>query len=220
MSKANRVMNTSTETIDSLVAGLVPVRRVRRRGGFLVLLAGVLLALAVTAPIFGLRPDVLMLRPAEIVMLRSGTLLLMGVAAAWAVIASASPGVGSRRDGWRWALAAGLLFPATSLVLSMQGAGFPGWVLTASSAPWCLGISLSSALAIGGFLTAWLRRGAVTEPARAGWLAGLAAGSLGTFVYNLGCPSNSVHYAALWYGLAVVIAAVAGRLIVPRFLRW
>ena len=129
-------------------------------------------------------------------------------------------GAHSSRDGWRWALAAALLFPATSLALVLGGTPFPDGVLHASSAPWCLGISLASALTIGSMLTAWLRRGAVTELNRAGWLTGLAAGGLGTFVYNLGCARNSVHYVALWYGLAVGISAVAGRLLVPRALRW
>lgn len=220
MSKANRVMNIPSNPIDALVADLAPVRRVTPRTGVLVVLGGVLLELAVTVPIFGLRPDVAAFQPREIVLLRSGALLLMGMAAAWAVIAASSPGVGTRRDGWRWAVGAGLLFPATSLLLSLGGAGFPGGVLTASSAKWCLGISLSSALVIGALLTAWLRRGAVTEANRVGGLTGLAAGSLGTFVYSLHCPSNSVHYAALWYGLVVVIAVVAGRVFVPRFLRW
>jgi len=222
MSKANSVMSSpaTNRQIDRLVADLVPVSRIRARTGLLIVAAAMLLAFMVTVPIFGVRPDVAALRPAEMVLLRSGALLLMGVAAAWAVIASSSPGVGSRRDGWRWALAAALLFPATSLALVLGGTPFPDGVLHASSAPWCLGISLASALTIGSMLTAWLRRGAVTELNRAGWLTGLAAGGLGTFVYNLGCASNSVHYVALWYGLAVGISAVAGRLLVPRALRW
>ncbi|MBX7481049.1 NrsF family protein [Qipengyuania qiaonensis] len=215
------MISTATSSqIDSLVADLAPVRRAKARTGLLVVAAATLLAFAVTAPIFGLRPDVAALHPSEIVLLRSGALLLMGVAAAWAVIASSSPGVGSRRDGWRWTVAAALLFPVTSLALVLGGTPFPTWIFSASSAAWCLGISLTSALAIGSALTAWLRRGAVTEPDRAGWLTGLAAGALGTFVYNLGCSSSSVHYAALWYGLAVVISAVVGRLVVPRNLRW
>ncbi|KPP92923.1 hypothetical protein SAMN04515621_2730 [Erythrobacter sp. HL-111] len=221
MLKANNPMKPSNGArIDDLVADLAPVRRVRKRTGLLLVAAATLLAFAVTAPLFGLRPDLVALEPAEIVLLRSGTLLLMGAAAALAVTASASPGVGSRREGWRWALGAALLFPVTSLALTLGGAPFPVAILTAGSVPYCLGISLSSALAIGGVLTLWLRRGAVTERRRAGWLTGLAAGALGTFVYNLGCPSDSVHYVALWYGLAVASAAFLGRLAVPRMLRW
>jgi len=221
MSKANSVMNVSSaDRIDDLVVSLAPVRRVRKRTGLLVVAAATLLAIALSAPVFGLRPDLAAMNPAEIVLLRSGALLLTGIAAALAVTASASPGVGSRREGWRWALGAMLLFPAASGLLILGGAPYPLEILAASSVPYCIGISLSSALAIGGLLTAWLRRGAVTELRRAGWLTGLAAGALGTFVYNLGCPSNSVHYVALWYGISVGSAALAGRLMVPPLLRW
>ena len=209
-----------TADIDGLVADLSPVRRVRPQSGLLVVAAAVLVTIAITGSLFGLRPDVAALAPAEIVMLRSGGLLLVGVAAAWAVLVSSSPGVGGRRDGWRWALAAAALFPVVSLALTLGGTPFPAAVLHASSAPTCLGISLASALAIGVALIAFLRRGAVTELRRAGWLTGLAAGALGTFVYNLGCPSTSVQYAGLWYTTAVAIAAAVGRLAVPRILRW
>jgi len=206
--------------IDRLVADLKPVRRLSPAGGFLIVGLATLAAVGATALGFGLRPDVAALRPAEIVLLRSGALLLIGLATAAAVIASARPGVGARQEGWRWALAAGALFPATSLLLSLGGSGFPAYVLTAESVPYCLGISLTSALVIGAGLIGWLRCGAVTELARAGWLTGLAAGAFGTFAYNLYCPSMTVHYAAIWYVVTVGASAALGRLIVPRLLRW
>lgn len=222
MSKAIKAMkpDSSADLIDSLVADLTPVRRIRKRSGLLIVAAATLLAVTLNVPIFGLRPDIIALRPAEIVLLRSGVLLLIGISASLAVITSASPSVGARRDGWRWALGAGLLFPVTSLVLTLGGAPYPTEILDTRSVAYCLGISLASALAIGGIISGWLRRGAVTELRRAGWLTGLAAGALGTFVYNLGCPSDSVHYVALWYGLSLGAAAIIGRLTVPHLLRW
>lgn len=69
-------------------------------------------------------------------------------------------------------------------------------------------------------LALWLRRGAVIDLARAGWLVGLAAGAFGTLAYCLHCPSASIHYIALWYSLAAALCAVVGRLSVPRLLRW
>ena len=50
--------------------------------------------------------------------------------------------------------------------------------------------------------------------------ARLAGGSLGALAYNLHCPYDSMIYTGLWYGLAVGIAALAGRLVVPRLIRW
>ena len=206
--------------IDSLVADLRPVRPMSGRIGMAIVIGMAALAVLMTAIGFGLRPDVLALHPSELVLLRSGTLLLVGLSAAAAVIASAQPGVGLRRGGWRWALAAAALFPLTSLLLVLGGAEFPAWIFTARSVPFCLGISLVGALAIAGPLVLWLRRGAVTEQARVGWLVGLTAGALGTFAYNLACPSDTVHYAAVWYTLTVATAAVIGRLTVPPLLRW
>lgn len=207
-------------SINDLVDSLTPVRRIAPRDGLLLTLAmasAVTLAVALTV---GLRPDLLMLRPADLVLLRAGTLLLLGVATMVAVVASARPAIGAQRDGWRWALAAALLFPASSLVLMLRGEPFPVEVLTAGTARYCMGISLSGGLAVGGALTWWLRRGAVVDLRRAGWLIGLAAGAFGTFAYSLHCPSSSIHYIALWYSLAVASCALIGRLIVPRLLRW
>jgi hypothetical protein len=206
--------------IDTLVQELTPVRRIVPRDGLLLTLgmaAAVTFTVAITV---GLRPDLLMLRPADMVLLRAGALLLLGIATMVAVVASARPGIGAARDGWRWALAAALLFPASSMVLMLRGEAFPVAVLTAETARYCMGISLSGGLVVGGALTAWLRRGAVTDLRRAGWLVGLAAGAFGTFAYSLHCPSSSVHYIALWYSLAVASCALIGRLIVPRLLRW
>lgn len=206
--------------IDRLVADLNPVRPLRRTDGFLALAAATMFAIAATALLFGLRHDVAALRPAEIVLLRSGVLLLVGLACAAAVVASARPGVGARQEGWKWALGAGALFPITSFLASAGGEGFPRAVLTASTIPYCLGISLMSALVIGGALLLWLRRGAVTDLPRAGWLTGIAAGAMGTFAYNLYCSSMTVHYAALWYSVCVALSAGIGRILVPRLLRW
>lgn len=210
---------SKVNSIDDLVRDLTPVRPVKPARGMAVLLLACLAAAAATALAFGVRSDLSALAPTGILVLRSGLLLLVGLAAGWAVITSASPAIGRRQEGWRWALAAGALAPATSLILSLQG-GFPANVLTARSAGLCLVVSLIAAVAIGAALVFWLKRGAVTELHRAGWLVGLAAGALGTFAYSLHCPSETIHYAAVWYSLTVAVSALIGRLITPRLLRW
>lgn len=170
--------------------------------------------------LFGLRSDVMAGQPAGIVVLRAGALLLLGSAALTAVIAAARPGVGQTSHGWRWALGAALIFPLTSLVIMLAERRLPMAELTSPNGPWCLGISGVSALAIGTALTLWLHRGAPVALNRAGWLVGLAAGSFGAFAYSLHCPSTTIPYVGIWYTLAVGLCALAGRLIVPRFLRW
>lgn len=209
-----------TTSIDDLVAELSPVRRVAPAEAWAIVLAATVAAVLLVAGLFGLRGDVMAGHPADIVLLRGGTLLLLGCAALSGVVAAARPGVGHASHGWRWALAGALLFPAVAALIMVIEQRLPMGELTSPSGPWCLGISGVSALAIGTALTLWLRRGAPVALGRTGWLVGLAAGSFGAFAYSLHCPSATISYIGIWYTLAVGLSALAGRLIVPRFLRW
>jgi hypothetical protein len=206
--------------IEALVAELVPVQPVEPRRGLAAVLIAVAAAIGGVAATAGLRSDILAGTPHPIVIIRGGTLLLLGLAALTAVITSARPGVGRASHGWRWALAAAALFPLTSLAMSALNGGFPEEDLHSVLGPWCLKISCGSGLAIGAVLTHWLRQGAPTSLSRAGWLVGLAAGSFGAFAYSLHCPSTSVYYVGLWYSAAVAVCAGAGRAIVPTLIRW
>lgn len=211
---------------DRLAADLVPVRRLSPRHAIaLVALSAALLVTAVAA-IFGLRADMMNAQPAGIVLLRAGVLLILGIAALLGAIDLARPMVGrndargAMSSGWIWALAVALLFPVLAIVASVDQGGYPMADLMAASAPWCLGISSSCALIIGAALTWWMRQGAVVRLERAGWMVGLGSGALGTMVYSLHCPSTTITYIGLWYSLAVLLCTVAGRLTVPRLLRW
>lgn len=208
--------------IEALVADLRPVRPIRSGNGAAVALAMAGVAVAIVIATVGVRPDVADMRPHPIVMLREGTLLLLGFASLAAVVASARPGVGRPEsgNGWRWALAAAMLFPATSLILALRNGGVPAEVRHMVNGVGCLAISLTAALLVGGALTIWLRRGAPTAINRIGWLVGLTAGSFGTFAYGLRCMSMTVFYVGIWYTAAVALSAVIGRLVVPRFIRW
>ncbi|WP_448660408.1 NrsF family protein [Sphingomonas sp. CJ99] len=206
--------------IDRLVDGLTPVRRVRPGQGMML---GLALAATVAVAIVlwaGIRADIAAMRPLPIVVLRSGTLMLLGLATLKAVTAMVRPGIGNTQRGWAWMVAVALLFPLASVIGMIDEGRVPVEAMMNDAARDCLILSLSGALAIGTAMVLWLRRGAVVDPARAGWLTGLAAGAFGTLAYSLHCGENSVHYIALWYGTAVTISAVAGRLAVPPLIRW
>ena len=147
-------------TIDDLVGDLAPVRRIRPVQIWLLALAGTAAAVVAVWYLFGLRGDVLAGEPKGLVLLRGGTLLLLGVSAVAALAAAARPGVGHASHGWRWVLAAAALFPLVTVVLSLAQGAMPMAELTSPSGPWCLGIGGGSGLAIGAVLTTWLRRGA------------------------------------------------------------
>jgi hypothetical protein len=198
---------------------LAPVRPVQIWHGAA---AAALLVLALSAAValfYGVRGDIAALAPADIVLVRSAALLLAGVATAHAALSSTRPGVGQRAQGWPWAVAAAALFPLAGLITWLRG-DYALSDMVGPSVPYCFGISLGCAALLAGALTLWLRRGAVMEPQRAGLLIGLTSGALGTLAYNIACPSNSIGYAAIWYSLCVAISAIAGRMILPRFLRW
>jgi hypothetical protein len=214
-------MNMKSQfSVDALVADLAPVRPVTPGPAWFAVAGATAIAIILIAARYGLRSDVVAGTPDPIVLLRAGTLLLLGIAATTAVVTAARPGVGRSSHGWQWALAAAGLFPVTSVALAAMNGGFPTAVLTAQSGPYCLGLSSGGALMIGGLLAAWLRRGAPTAINRVSWLTGLAAGSFGTFAYSLHCPSDTVHYIGLWYTLAIGMCAGFARLVVPRVIRW
>jgi hypothetical protein len=213
-------MTMHRQTIDALVENLKPAPLLRPRQAVLGVVGVLAVAVAVVAVQYGLRPDIMAGQPHPMVMIREGMLLLLGGATLGAVIRAARPSVGQVSYEWVWVLAAATLFPATAAFLSMVNGRFPMTDLMATSVYYCVGISLVSGLVIGGVVTLWLRRGAPTNLSQAGWLVGLSSGSFGAFAYGLHCPSISVYYVGLWYTIVIAACAVAGRMIVPRLIRW
>jgi hypothetical protein len=213
-------MMRNTDTIDALVAELVPVKRVVPRDGMMVTLALATVASLIVAVHYGLRTDIVAGHPEPMVVLRCGALLLLGTASALAATTSARPSVGAVSNGWLWALGAALLFPVSALFVALREGAIPVWEIMHPTPVYCLTISAVSAIGIGAGLTAWLRKGAAVAANRAGWLVGLAAGAFGTFAYSIHCPSVSIHYVGVWYSLTVASAAGLGRLVVPRLIRW
>jgi hypothetical protein len=65
-----------------------------------------------------------------------------------------------------------------------------------------------------------LRRGAPTELALTGAIAGYVAGALGAAAYSLRCPDDSLPFIAIWYGGSILFCAVVGGRLGPRLLRW
>jgi hypothetical protein len=65
-----------------------------------------------------------------------------------------------------------------------------------------------------------LKRGASTNPAATGAVAGLMAAGLGAALYAVHCPDDSPLFIAVWYVIASFIVAGAGALLGARVLRW
>lgn len=208
--------------IAALAGDLTPVRRLRAAEGLMLPALATLAAAVFVIAVMGLRQDLMDMTPHPMFFIRSGTLLLLGAAATAVVVNMARPAVGGAQggQGWLWALAAAALFPLTGLVMLAFEPPADMAMIAPAYGIECLRMSLAAGALIGATLVLWLRRGAPTAPNRAGWMVGLAAGSLGALAYSLHCPFNSVYYIGLWYTAAVGLCAVAGRVLVPRLVRW
>ena len=212
-------MTMTNLTIQQLVDDLQPVRTLRPMRSIAASLAIVGVALALIMLYFGPRPDLLAGKPDAMFLLRSGTLLLLGLANAYAAIGFASPSVGRQSSSWQIAVAAALLFPMSALIVALSVSPSEAIAATQTGMK-CLQVSLVGGLATAIPMVLHLRRGAPISPERAGWLTGISSGGLGAFAYNFHCPFNDLIYIGVWYTLAVGICAIAGRLIVPHLIRW
>lgn len=205
--------------IQSLVDDLEPVGTLNPRTGLAIVGGLTLLAALAVASLLGVRNDLEMGMVDEMFFLRSGVLLMLGIATAITVVNMARPGVGNSSRGWVWALITAALFPLTAAIMSAINMP-PAEALRPAEGLKCLTVSLIAALAIGSGLTLWLRQGAPTSPERSGWLVGIASGALGAAAYNIYCPFNDIYYIGLWFTLPVIASAIIGRLVVPYLIRW
>ena len=211
--------NVANSLIDDLVDDLSPVRSLKPSGGMAVAAALTMLACGSVAWFLGVRNDLAMGMADEMFFLRSGVLLMLGIATAYSAVNLARPGVGNLNRGWIWALVTAALFPLTAAIMSAINMP-PVEALRPSEGLRCLTVSGMSAFVIGSGLTLWLRQGAPTSPERAGWLVGIASGALGAAAYNIFCPFNDIYYIGLWFTLPVLASAIVGRIVIPRLIRW
>jgi hypothetical protein len=79
-------------------------------------------------------------------------------------------------------------------------------------------VILSLPLLAGAF---WVLHGlAPTRLTMAGAAAGLAAGSIASFVFSFHCEENAMPFIAIWYTLGVLVSSLIGAIAGRFFLRW
>lgn len=212
--------NSKNPLIDRLVADLAPVRPMRMREGLGSALAMAAVTVLASAVLFGLRGDLMSGALDPVYILSLGLTLMLAIASAVAVVQMGRPQVGGRSSGWAWAAAMAALLPLASLITNIQFYAETGATAISGGGIHCVYRGIVLSLAMSAVLTLWLRRGAPTSPTRAGWLTGIAAGSIGIFAVALGCDANDIGHIGFWHGLSVIGSALLGRLIVPPLVRW
>lgn len=201
--------------IDELSDDAAPVKVATSRTGRIGL-ALVALGSFALAAIKGWRADLWSAAMPTQLWLTLGLLGLLAAAAGGGAVRMARPQVGAAASGTGWALAGvtTLLFAALIAIVggSHDASVAGGWRCTAYGSLFGVATFL--------FLAAWLKRGAPVQPERAATLAGIAAGAVGGFAISLDCPSNAIAHVGIWHLLPILIGAAAGRLLLPRLLRW
>ncbi|OHD09946.1 DUF1109 domain-containing protein [Sphingopyxis sp. RIFCSPHIGHO2_12_FULL_65_19] len=209
------------ELIDDLAGDLAPVRPRRVARGSLWVAAGWGAGAAALFWLSGVRHDLaggIMMPPLPL--LAFWLVVALGFAAAWSALRMGLPGVGRDYSGWRWAGLAALALPLSALVMALGDGHAAMEAARPENGLGCMVEGVFAGLGVGAALFAWLKAGAPTSPARAGWVIGIAAGAAGATIVALHCASNDMIHIALWHGLAVALSGIAGRVLLTPLLRW
>lgn len=211
------------QTIEALVGDLQPVAPLRLWRGVATGLGLTALAVAAVWLTVGLRPDLMAMHPARIVIARGAALLAGGLVLLVAALRAAVPG---RADEGATVLG--------TMILGIMPVGLMGLLLdgiVSGNRPSfaeismlitlrCFCIALLTSLLVGAGLALWIRQAAPTDFVRTGWLIGWASAALGTFAYSLFCPSQTMAFVTAVYPAAMLLAATVIRFATPPLLRW
>jgi len=212
--------NMNDMLIEKLTGDLRPVRALRFGEGLVWVTLAIVATLATTYFWLGIREDLLSGIYPPMFLIAQGLFLMLGLAAATTTVIMASPQVGNRYDGWKWALAMACLLPLTGTIAAISAYTSGSIPYDNSHDSFCFMHGLAMGLLTAAPLILWLRRGAPASPARAGFLAGIAAGSIGTFAYGFFCGYDNIIHIGIGHSMIVIASAILGRLIVPRLIRW
>ena len=214
--------------IAAMAADMAPVQRVKpSQGAALIAFAAVVASVCCIA-IFEFWTGQITGDASPFFWITNGLLLLLGASSVSGLVSSALPRVGSRGNAPFWSAGMLALAPISAFItvlswgLNNEHAHHAANVMN-DPATWywecgVYGSMAGASVALAAVL--FLRRGAPVSLERAGWLTGLAAGSLGALAYNITCPLDTLAHVAFWHTVPVLFWAVAGRLAVPHLIRW
>jgi hypothetical protein len=212
-------MKMNDDLIKLLVADHSQVKPFSPKIGTIFIVISTIAAIIMCHMLYGIRPDVLSASPGPDMVIKSGVLLFLGLAAFFSTLSMARPGIGKNSNGWLWVALVAAIFPAYTMFLVVTSQ-FPMWVVYASSGIRCFVTSSVIGVLIASGLIIWLRGAAPVRLNRIGWSVGVASSSFATMAYSFTCPNNGIAYAGVWYTLAILGTSIACRIAVPRILKW
>ncbi|MFF0918208.1 NrsF family protein [Rhizobium leguminosarum] len=214
-------MRETEDAIDSLVRDLKPVpRHALERRFALAILPALAVSLLLMLIVLGLRTDMAQALMLPVFWIKSAYNALLAIAAFAAVYRLSRP---DGSEGRFFGIAAAIILAlavmaAVQLALS-PAASYPVLVL-GSSALHCPLLIFAFAMPILIANTWVLRGGAPSNLGIAGFIAGIAAGASGAWVYSWFCTENGLPFVTLWYSLGILLTGAIGALLGPRLLRW
>jgi hypothetical protein len=212
---------TTDQLVALLVADLKPVNPRRVVHAVIIALAtGLVAALGATMLIFVFPPKLLDENNLELLSIK--LLFASGIVATAAVFLPqlARPGARMRGNSVFALVPFALIAVAATAELAwVPASAWPRMIVEQDSLTCLRSIPLLAILPFGALIWA-VRAGAPTDRARAGAVAGLAAGGLGALACAFPCIEQSLSSIALWYGLPIGICAAVGARLGPRLLRW
>jgi hypothetical protein len=211
----------SDDLIATLAQDLRPVPRhaVGRRLTLGIIAGGVVTAIAV-ALWLGIRPDLVLAMRGGTFWIKWAYTISLAVCATAAALRLARPD--GRVGVWGWLMVLPVLGLALVAAVGLATTPAGQWLTMWLGHSWtvCSRNVFLLALPIFAGLLWSFRRLAPTQLALAGTCAGLAAGAWGATLYCLHCPETSALFVLTWYSLGMLGAALVGRLLGPRLLRW
>jgi hypothetical protein len=204
------------DLIDALATNLEPIKGGELRNTVMIALAiGAVAAFCLVLAMFGLPAAAPAGAFSALELLALAFTLGLVAAGARLLIRSARPG----EPGRKLLVLIGLLLFPIFLAALADPAAWGGMVFGPKWAACLVCIPLFGVAPFASLVWA-LRRGAPTNLARTGAIAGLVAGAMGAAVFAFHHSGGSIPFIAFWYGGPILGCAVVGAVLGPRLLRW
>jgi hypothetical protein len=209
------------DLIDALATNLEPIKGGELRNTVMIALAiGAVAAFCLVLAMFGLPAAAPAGAFSALELLALAFTLGLVAAGARLLIRSARPG----EPGRKLLVLIGLLLFAIFLaaLVSLALADPAAWGGMVFGPKWAACLVCIPLFGVAPFASlVWaLRRGAPTNLARTGAIAGLVAGAMGAAVFAFHHSGGSIPFIAFWYGGPILGCAVVGAVLGPRLLRW